>query len=46
MYSKIYKVLAEVLGYNQIIEEGWKQKTRQRSSRRFGGQNVFNSLPN
>ena len=27
------------------IEEGWKQKARQRSSRLFGGQNLFNSLP-
>ena len=27
------------------IEDGWKQKARQRSSRRFGGQNLFNSLP-
>ena len=27
------------------IEEGWKQKARQRSSRRFRGQNLSNSLP-
>ena len=26
-------------------EEGWNMKTRQRSSRLFGGQNLFNSLP-
>ena len=26
-------------------EERWKQKARQRSSRLFGGQNLFNSLP-
>ena len=28
-----------------IIEEGWRQKQRQRSSRLFGGQILFNSLP-
>ena len=27
------------------IEEGFKQKARQRSSRLFGGQILFNSLP-
>ena len=28
-----------------VIEEGWRQKRRQRSSRLFVGQNLFNSLP-
>ena len=28
-----------------FIEEGWKQKARLRSSGRFGGQNLLNSLP-
>ena len=28
-----------------FIEEGWGQKQRQRSSRRFGWQNLFNFLP-
>ena len=27
------------------IEEGWREKQRQRSSRLFGGQILFNSLP-
>ena len=31
--------------YVLIIEEGWKQKANQRSSRQFGGQILFNSLP-
>ena len=29
----------------ESIEEGWRKKQRQRSSRLFGGQNLFNSLP-
>ena len=28
-----------------VIEEGWREKQRQRSSRLFGGQNLFTSLP-
>ena len=28
-----------------LLEEEWRQKQRQRSSRLFGGQNLFNSLP-
>ena len=31
--------------YSVVIEEGFIQKTRKRSSLLFGGQNVFNSLP-
>ena len=31
--------------YSIPVEEGQNQKTRQRSSRLYGGQNLFNSLP-
>ena len=31
--------------WSAFIEEGFKQKPRQRSSRLFGGQILFNSLP-
>ena len=32
-------------GLEELIEEGRRQKKRQRSSRLFRGQNIFNSLP-
>ena len=30
--------------YNNVIEEGWREKQRQRSSRLFGGQNLLKIL--
>ena len=34
-----------IFQFFSTIEEGWREKQRQRSSRLFEGQNLFNSLP-
>ena len=43
-YADILKI-GSVIELAMTIEEGFIQKTRQRSSLQFGGKNLFNSLP-